>query len=49
MRFEIDLDDMSVKSSTLADSDNGGYELPAFNHLHQGEETCYTYNSAFMF
>jgi carotenoid cleavage dioxygenase-like enzyme len=31
----------------LAKVDFGGFELPAFNHLHQGEETCFTYLAAF--
>lgn len=47
-RFEIDLEAKTVNSFNLAESPNaGGFELPAFNHLKQGEETCYTYLSAF--
>jgi hypothetical protein len=46
-RFEIDLNDKTVNHFDLTPTDFGGYELPAFNHLMRGEETCYTYTTAF--
>jgi carotenoid cleavage dioxygenase-like enzyme len=46
-RFEIDLDDLSVNSYELLSAKAGGYELPAFNWLKAGQETCITYHSAF--
>lgn len=46
-RFEIDLTEKTVNHFDLIEKEFGGLELPAFNHLMRGQETCFTYLTAF--